>query len=399
MKVTNIVVSDVKYDLTAFKKYEDRLKPLLPTRKREIISFVLRNTDTPTANGLRRTLIEEMPVKILTATVADIETDEEFLIRDELLDRIHATPIDQNLKEDAVFKIDVLNNDTSKRIGHVYSSEILPLAGSAQDFSAGRLCDTKFRIAELHPGKHLRVKNINVLIGYGYMHANFALTCGIRYRPLDFIDVWYVNERGFIERGMTRTEDVLAATKGFNDITIHDERILFIPSAECKAHMSEAGLSRISNFSTVINKGVKFHSSSTSHPTEYLLEVETLGTVPARKLIQTACLNIIDRLKHISEGLEIYLKDPEAVSDGDIIANITQSLTKVEIKGETHTIGEILVYNVQKLDPSIANVSKHVIHPMIRSIIINIVHAEPIRILMDACKMGITNYEKISSGF
>jgi DNA-directed RNA polymerase subunit L len=398
MKVTNITVSDIKYDLSAFKKYEDRLKPLLPTRKREIVSFVLRNTDTPTANGLRRTLIEELPVKILTSTVEDIETDEEFLIRDELLDRIHSTPVDQNLKNDAVFKIDVLNNDTAKRIGHVYSASIVPSSGSSRDF-AGKLCDTRFRIAELHPGKHLRVNNITVIEGYGYMHANFMLTCGIRYKPLDFTDVWYVNPRGFIERGMTRTADVLAATKGFNDITIHDERVLYIPNKSCEDHMSEAGKGRISNFSTIIKKDVKFYSSSTSHPTEYLLEVETTGTVPGRQLIKKACLNIVERLKGISKSLEVYLKDPDAVPDGDVIANITPTVTKVELKGETHTIAEILVYNVQKLDPMVANIGKHIIHPMNRTVVINISHSEPIRILMDACKLGVTNYEKISSAF
>lgn len=392
LKVTDIETKDIKYDLSKWAKYEAKLKPLLPTKTREIISFVIRNTDTPTANGLRRTLIEELPVKILHIDVEDIETDEVFLIRDELIDRIHSIPIDQSVKDDETFSLDIANTDTTKRIGHVYSGDIKGLDDKA---------DKRFRIAELHPGKHLQVANIRVLTGYGYMHSNFMLTCGIGYKPLDYIDVTRVDERGFLQRGMALTSDVLKALGGakLNETTVHNERILFIPNADCKKNMSEAGRNRLSQY-TVVNSDIKFHSSSITHPTVYMLNVETLGTVKANNLIKMACNNLVARLQKIHDGLVIYSKNPDAdPTDIDIIANVTSKLTKVEIKGETHTIGEILVYNVQKLDPTVANVSKHIIHPMDRRVVINIIHAEPIKIIMDACKLGIDNYNTIAKAF
>lgn len=402
MKVTNISVEDIKYDLSKFSKHEARIKSLLPTKKREIISFVVRNSDTPTVNGLRRTLIEEMPVKILTTSVEDIETDEEFLIRDELIDRIHSIPIDQRIKDDATFYIDSLNTDTAKRIGFIYSVDVLPNSGSAKDLN--NVMDERFRIAELHPGKHLRVNNIRILMGYGYMHANFMMTCGIKYKPLDFIDVTKVNERGFFERGMVAADDVLPFAKkqkaSITELTVQSEKILFIPSDDAKNHMSIVNKERIKEYTIVINKDVQFKSSSVSHPTTYFMEVETLGNMPARPLVKAACDNLIERLQKVHDGLEVYLKNPEAEpTDPSVIADVTQKMTRVEIKGETHTIAEILVFNVQKLDPTVSNIKKHIIHPMTRSVVINVCHAEPIRILMDACKMGIANYKMIEGAF
>lgn len=397
MKVTNIENKAIVYDLSKWPKFDAKLRALLPTRKREIISFVLRNTDTPTANGLRRTLIEELPVKILHLGVGDIETDEEYLIRDELIDRIHSIPIDQSVSADAIFSIDIVNTDVTKRIGHIYSGDISG-DNKVKDFS-----DKRFRIAELHPGKFLQVNNIRILQGYGYMHANFMLTCGIRYKPLDFIDVTRVNTRGFLERGMASTEYVLAEAKkkkaSLTELSLQQEKILFIPSSECKDHMSEVGRSKLDSY-IVINKDVEFHSSSVSHPTVYYLEVETLGTVPAYDLIKMACDNLVARFQKIHDGLEVYLKDVMAEpTDVNIKVNITQKNSKITIIGETHTVAEVLVCNVQKLDPMVANVSKHIIHPMTRAVEINIMHAEPIRILMDACKMAVANYTIIGKSF
>jgi len=398
MKVTNIENKDVVYDLSKWPKFDAKLRALLPTRKREIVSFVLRNTDTPTANGLRRTLIEELPVKILHLDAGDIETDEEYLIRDELIDRIHSIPIDQSVNADATFSIDMVNTDGTKRIGHVYSGDISSEGSKVKDFS-----DKRFRIAELHPGKFLQVNNIRILQGYGYMHANFMLTCGIRYKPLDFIDVSRVNARGFLERGMASAEYVLTEAKkqksSLTELSLQQEKVLFIPSSECKDRMSEVGRSKLDKY-VVINKDVDFHSSSVSHPSVYYLEVETLGTVPAYDLIKMACDNLVARFQKVHDGLEVYLKDPLAEpTDVNIKVNVTQKNSKITIVGETHTVAEILVFNVQKLDPMVANVCKHIIHPMTRAVEINIMHAEPIRIVLDACKMAIANYTTIGKSF
>lgn len=396
MKVTHITESKIEYDLNKWAKYEAKLKPLMPTKQRERMTFAIRNTDTATVNGLRRTLIEEMSVKILHAEVADIDTNEEYLIRDELLDRIRAVPIDQSVKADQTFVIDVVNTDKIHRISHVHSSQI---SGNEN----GQLADKMYRIAELHVGKYVRVDNIRIMEGYGYMHANFRLTCGVEYRPLDYIDVYRVNDRGYIERGMAEMDFVLSEAKkkksGLTEFSIQSEKILFIPSVSHKDLMSQANKEKLSMY-LVIDKDVKFYSSSLTHPTAYALGFETLGTMPAREIAKAACQNLAARFQKIHDGITHYLKDSTAEpTDVNVVATITQSLTQVKIGGETHTVAEVLVNNIQKLDPAVANVKKRIIHPLERSILIEIVHSEPIKVLMDACKMAVKNYEALASAF
>lgn len=396
MKVTHIVGSKIEYDLSKWAKFDSKLKALIPTKQRERLTFAIRNTDTATVNGLRRTLIEELPVKILHAEVADIDTNEEYLIRDELLDRIRAVPIDQSIKPDRTFVIDVVNTDKVQRISHVHSSQI---SGNEN----GQFADKMYRIAELHVGRYLRVENIRVVEGFGYMHANFRLTCGVEYRPLDYIDVYRVNERGYIERGMAEMDFVLSEAKkkksGLTEFTIGSEKILFIPSAANKELMSKANKDKLSAH-LVIEKDVKFHSSSLTHPTAYALGFETLGTMPAKDIAKMACLNLAARFQKIHDGVAHYLKDPTAEpTDVTVVATITQSLTQIKLSGETHSVAEVLVHNIQKLDPAVANVKKRMIHPLERSILIEIVHGEPIKILMDACKMAVKNYEALASAF
>lgn len=396
MKVTNIVENKIEFDLSKWAKYEAKLKPLMPTKTREYMSFAIRNTDTATVNGLRRTLIEELPVKILHADVSNIDTNEEFLIRDELLDRIHSIPIDQDTKSDRTFTIDVVNTNKASRISHVYASQI---SGNEN----GGLADKKYRIAELHVGRYLRVENIRIMEGYGYMHANFRLTCGVEYRPLDYIDVYRVNERGYIERGMAEMSFVLQEASKIKskltEFTIKDEKILFIPNAAFKELMSAANKGKLSSH-LVINKDVKFYSSSLTHPTSYAIGFETLGTMPARAIAKMACKNLADRFQKIHDNIAPYLKDPTAEPlDVNVVATITQSVTEIKLGGETHTIAEVLVHNIQKLDPSIANVKKRLIHPLERAVFIEIVHAEPIKIFMDACKLAVKNYEALGAAF
>jgi hypothetical protein len=59
----------------------------------------------------------------------------------------------------------------------------------------------------------------------------------------------------------------------------------------------------------------------------------------------------------------------------------------------------MIAMNVHHLDPGIAYVNKKLVHPLKRDIVINIIHAEPIKILMDACLLGITNIMAIEKAF
>ena len=391
--VTNVEVKDIVYNISGiYKKYEREIKALLPTKKRHIISFIIKNTNSKIANGIRRTLIEEIPIKILDVEIGDIDTDEEFLIRDEFRDRVNLIPIDQDISVDATYIVDFVNTDTDQPWTRVYSKDI-----------HGAPCDEKFSIAELRPGKHLLVSDIFVKEGYGYQNAKYSPVCRIKYKPLDFVDVNIVNSQGFFNRVMIPVSDILAATKakksGTTERTIHDLRILVIPDPSYRDMISETYKKKIPKYDAVITKKVQTVSSLHTAPETYLMEVETLGTIPPKQLIKMACQSIYDRLKVIRDDLLPYQKDPESEPSSIVRVEFTTDLTKVHIYNETHTIGEILVFNVFQLDPSVPLVNKHLWHPLKRNITINLNHAEPIKILIDACELGMAQIKSVEKGF
>lgn len=394
--ITNIDIQDVTYDLDKhFGQIKQHLLELLPTKKRQTIEFVINNSNTRLANAIRRTLIEELPVKILHVNLEDIEKDEEFLILDEFIDRLNAIHIDQSTPDTATFRLDVVNTDMEKRISHVYSGQIEGLGNKAE---------SRCRIAELSPGKHLRAENIHIKTGYGYDHISHSLTCGITYKPIDYVNVSCINNRGFIEKGMALTSYVLPLAKksksSLNNRTIHDERILFVPDPKLKEMVSSTVRGRLENFSIQIAKDVQFHSSANSHPSTFYMKVETYGTIEPRALMKMACVNIRDRLQAVHDGLEPYLKDARAEpSNVNVIVNVMPNRIEVRIIGETHTIGEMLIYNVWRLDPAVGNVKKRLTHQLDREVVLTVMHAQPVRILMDACQLGMDDVTAVSNHF
>lgn len=387
--VTNVEVRNIEYEITGtYKKHEQEIKGLLPTKKRQIISFILRNTNTKIANGIRRTLLEEMKIKILDVEIEDIDTDEEYLIREEFRDRLNLIPIDQTTSIDSTFLIDFVNTNTDQPWTRVHSGDI-----------NGVQCDDKFSIAELRPGKHLLVKDIYVREGYGYDNAKFSPVCGIVYKPLDFVDVNLVNSTGFFNNVMVKTKDILPFASGKNERNIHDLRILIIPDPSYKEMISETYKSKIPKYDIVVNKNIETCSSFNTSAETYLMEVETLGTIPPKQLIKMACDSIYERLQVIRDELIPYLKNREAEPGNTVRVEFTPDLTKVHIYNETHTIGEILVINVYNLDPAVPFVNKKLWHPLERNITINVNHAEPVKIVIDACELGMEQIQAIAKDF
>ena len=391
-QVSNVEVETLGYKIEGiYKKHEAQLKALLPEKLKQRISIVLKNTNTRVANGLRRTIIEEMPIKVLNVDVENIETDEEYLIRDQLCDHIALIPLDQDVPNNMVFELDYVNDNAEDRLDDVFSEDIYKQSGSGPSTPFG----LRFKLAEMHPTKHLRVKDIHVIEGYGYTHAKFIPVGAVNYEILDYIEITEITDRGFLAKQMVKTSDVLAATKGFNERTIHNERILVIPHSSHKAKVPAERAIRLNKFSITINKKLRYWNSSEVHPEVFRLTFNTLGNYPAKKLIKDGCKNICNRLQDVYDHLEPFLKDHMAPPSHLVHARITPDITHVDIYGETHTIGEILIYNVWRIDPNVALVNKTLIHSLERDITINIIHGDPIRILMDACKMGIDDFKAI----
>ena len=125
-QVSNIEVETLGFKLDGiYKKHEAQLRELLPDKLKQKIQFVLKNTNTRVANGLRRTIIEEMPIRVLNVDVENIETDEEYLIREQLCDNISLIPLDQEVSDKMIFELDYVNDNAEDRLDDVFSEGYL----------------------------------------------------------------------------------------------------------------------------------------------------------------------------------------------------------------------------------------------------------------------------------
>jgi DNA-directed RNA polymerase subunit L len=84
---------------------------------------------------------------------------------------------------------------------------------------------------------------------------------------------------------------------------------------------------------------------------------------------------------------------PVMVKHGD--EQIAVDLWNLVIKGETHTIGELLVNHINHLDPDIPFVSPKMDHLRDNQITIQVIHPTPEKITLDAIKQCIIIFENL----
>lgn len=107
-----------KYDALLKKHGYPSAYDMLPKNKWHRVEFKLTNTNSGFANAIRRSLIEEIPVKHLTIDETDINSDDEFIasMKDVIEKNIHLLPIYQEgLPADVEISL-MKHNDTNDTI-------------------------------------------------------------------------------------------------------------------------------------------------------------------------------------------------------------------------------------------------------------------------------------------
>ena len=154
------------------------LKALKLTPQRA--SFELVGCHTALANGLRRMILGSVPVKHMTLSQgATIQTNDPFLIRELLEERLEAIPLDQTVPETATYSLQVAS--TSGAPIYVVSAN---LQGGPAVF------DGCIPLVLLQPGKTLSITGIKIATSKarhnGRAVAAFAAVC----EPLD-VEMWH----------------------------------------------------------------------------------------------------------------------------------------------------------------------------------------------------------------
>jgi len=427
MSIKKLQVEEFKIEPKhpAFAKLPKELYPDVFSRK---ISFELMGLGSEFANAIRVCTMEEIEWKALEVDEAQIKYDdpkrEPDIIIDEFCMRIGLIPIRQDTPNDAKFSLQVANTgntstsdkkdspDIEYRI--VYSGDLKQSGGSGSSSGkSGRLFDSRFRLVALSSGKIIEVNNIGVVTGKGYENAKFN-TCSFEFQCLDYVDAYYLSAKEQINSFMTSLTAVRKESPK-KEVTAKS-KVIIIPDSSFIASASERTKEKIKNNYDIVLENSKIQpvSSSTERPKHYYQSFTFFCDVDPKKVLVQSLQTLKDRIDRIRAVLQEFQskkptkKDEErADEEGErtTVSGVEKSFMEISmpeetesvagssgdkriptilIRGEDHVIGNLIVKTVLDLDSNTPFVNYEIKHPSNRSVIINIMHQEPIKIIIDA---------------
>jgi DNA-directed RNA polymerase subunit L len=362
-------------------EHKQRILELLPTKVNQAVRFSLVGADCSIANAIRRVMLVELKTRALEFDLASVETNDPEIKLGMLYDRITQIPIDYDTPLDSEFSLEFVNDGPLQGSTRIcYSRQIVESGrGGARRFS-----DT-FRLFHLAPEKYLRIPRITVREGRCYEDGpQFSLTSEFQYQVRDFIEVNFLNERGYLVSKMVRRADLVAklgekhaAVRG----PLESWPVLVVPDSRHLALLTKSELDRYTQGITVIkgdgrlspDEFLRGWSSAGCSPSEIFMEFTLYGTVNPETAMRDICTDLITRLEALldEKNLTIQTSDEES---------------QILIKGEDYTLAEMISKRISELDPGISWINYTMDHPSIRIVTFNIIHPQPIQIFTDAVK-------------
>jgi DNA-directed RNA polymerase subunit L len=389
-----------------FADVKDKVISLLPSSPDEKLVSYITNSSTSVVNGLRRTLNSELEAKALFFDISTIETNEPFIKPDELLDRISYIPIDQDIDDNATFTLRVANQDPRVENHIVKSKDITQVGGK----KPARPFRETFRLAELQPGRYLRIPEIRVVRGRGFEHSKFSVTSDIEYRITDFMQVTWVNARGNFIKYWVKVSELLDLMKKLKislkdgaSEKIWEKRVVVIASKSYQNALRKRDLEHLKVFDYVVENPevieikamdsdrqfLRTYSSTEASPKDFRLAFRTFGNIDPVELWKRGCRDIIARIDLVYNLLQNFIKEKDV--SGILHVQEDAEKTQIQLKGEDYTIGYLVIQTAYELDSS-AFVNLHTEHPLNRSIIINIKHPQALKLVGDALQLARSRF-------
>jgi DNA-directed RNA polymerase subunit L len=154
-------------DINLAKTQYAGLKDLIPDSVNQRLSFELIGSNYAIANGLRRTITNEIPVKYLTVSMTDIFSTDPYVVGDIIRSRIEMIPISQNIPLGTTYSIRFENK--SDTYVDVLSSEIKQRKSN----SSGLI--QSIPICSINANHSFVVENIVVAEAYGYSNGRASI--------------------------------------------------------------------------------------------------------------------------------------------------------------------------------------------------------------------------------
>jgi DNA-directed RNA polymerase subunit L len=154
---------------------------LLPTAPREHLDWTIKDTFSAFANAVRICMMEECPVKSLHFDIENLDTDDVYVLPDNLAMRLHMIPIHQEKDyTDITIELDIRNPSRKERIitsGDLMVKKKGKLVDSSEYFGS------TIHIMALKPSKYIKL-TLPVVEGLGSTNAGkFSNMPAPRYAP------------------------------------------------------------------------------------------------------------------------------------------------------------------------------------------------------------------------
>lgn len=305
---------------------------LLPERSKFEVDFDIHDTCSGFANGIRKCIIDEIPICSMTMDEEMFETNDRYILSDDLQKNIDLIPILQEIDIEKAKKwkisLDVLNS--TDEVISVKSGDIEIYEGKKK-IAVESIMSSNISIMDLHPAKFLRIKEIRIIQGFSKDDsAKFATVSNTRYE-------------------------------------IQDMKPL--------AHNIEEK-----------DSGT---SSLTHDPTKFHIGYTTYRNVKDPKIIILKCCDTLgERLSAFSKELDNIQEDKKT----KVISHFSTFLdveTKNDFKffnfkNESWTLVNMISQYCFLLDKNIPFVAPAIIHPSTEIGVVKIKHRNPVKIIKDA---------------
>lgn len=395
MSVKNIVVEREEFDFSheAFKSSRNELEKLAPKLKESKITFQLSGVNPAIANAIRHSVTQESLGYIFKTDVTNVETNEPYIIKHELTDRIRMIRIiqdksDKKFMSSAKFTIQEKNNSKVPVI--VTSASLKNSKSGSVEF------DKDVRLAILAPGSYLKITDITIESGYGYSRAEFNNAFPHRYETTEFVDVKVLRSVDKIDTIRVRKSEIekkIASGKYDSSKTVcvvRDKEFVRASSDETKQEIKKCDF-------VISSQSITQVSSLVCNPSEFELGFSFSCYDDPKLGVAESLEQLIARLVKLRESVEKFAKSGE--QSENMVVELGDPLSSVLVKGESHSISNLLRRAVFDLDPNIAMVNSEIIHPSNRMFKLNLQHPQPLKILVDAIKKNEEMFMKIRKAF
>lgn len=329
---------------------------LLPTNPKFSLEFTLTNTNSAFANSLRKCLMDELEIFSLNVEYVDIDTDDKYILSDNLKKNIELIPIYQD-KDYSKLQIKLNITNGTNEVLDIKSGDIEIYNGKTKLNSIDYF-STNITIAQLNPAHTLHVTKISV-------DKNISRKDYGKYAPLSSIKY-----------------EVLDIPKDLESS----------PTSSKSDSSKESD--KTSNSLTITYK--KFKIGYTTYR----------NIADPKYFIINACDILISRLTNILEEFKL-ISPQKGLEDSDIVIyysllidiETNNSMYLVSLKNEYWTLGNAIAYSCYELDPTIPFITPSIIHPSTEIAVIKIIHKNMLKLMMDSITHLIKNYELVKSSF